>query len=66
MNIEHQNWSEYVEKLGDAYEQDVNDLNGLLTALKKSHDYFDEMGCVASDHGIVEPIFIKKQLMVKN
>jgi len=56
MNIEHQNWSEYVEKLGDAYEQDVNDLDGLLTALKKSHDYFDEVGCVASDHGIVEPI----------
>lgn len=56
MNIEHQNWTEYVEKLGDAYEQDVNDLDGLLTALKKSHDYFDKMGCVASDHGIVEPI----------
>jgi len=56
MNIEHQNWTEYVEKLGAAYEQGVDNLDGPLTALKKSHDYFDEMGCVASDHGIVEPI----------
>ena len=56
MNIEHENWDEYVEKLGDAYKENVNDLDGLLTALKKSHDHFDEMGCVASDHGIVEPI----------
>ena len=56
MNIEHAKWKQYVERLGDAYEQDVNDLDGLLTALKKSHDYFAEMGCVASDHGIVEPI----------
>jgi glucuronate isomerase len=56
MNIEHQNWTEYVEKLGEVYEQDINDLDGLLAALKKSHDYFDKMGCVASDHGIVEPI----------
>ncbi|SIQ24771.1 glucuronate isomerase [Halanaerobium kushneri] len=59
MNIEHENWSQYVEKLGEAYEEDVNDLDGLLTALKKSHDYFEEMGCVASDHGIVEPISYK-------
>ena len=56
MNIEHKNWTEYVDKLGEAYEQDTSNLDGLLKALKKSHDYFEEMGCVASDHGIVEPI----------
>lgn len=56
MNIEHGNWYEYVNKLGEAYDENVSDLEGLLKALKKSHDYFDEMGCVASDHGVLEPI----------
>lgn len=59
MNIDHKKWNQYIEKLGDAYQHEVNDLDGLLNALKKSHDYFDKMGCVASDHGIVEPISYK-------
>lgn len=56
MNIEADKWQEYVTKLGDAFKTEVDDLSGLLTALQKSHDYFAEQGCVASDHGIVEPI----------
>jgi glucuronate isomerase len=59
MNIEAAQWNEYVEKLGDAYKENVNEFNGLLKALKSSHDYFEKMGCVASDHGIVEPISYK-------
>lgn len=59
MNIEHNKWNDYLEKLADAYEQDVSNLDGLLTALKKSHDHFEKMGCVASDHGVFEPISYK-------
>ncbi|ADQ14358.1 glucuronate isomerase [Halanaerobium hydrogeniformans] len=57
MNIEADNWLEYVEKLTKAYnESKIEQLDDLLTALKNSHDYFAEMGCIASDHGILEPI----------
>ena len=59
MNIDHEKWSEYVNKLGEAYDQKIGDLDGLLTALKKSHDHFEEMGCVASDHGVYEAVSYK-------
>ncbi|PRX28281.1 D-glucuronate isomerase [Orenia metallireducens] len=56
MNIDQAIWKESVEKLAEATEQKVDTFEGLLVALQKSHDFFEEMGCVASDHGIVEPI----------
>lgn len=56
MNIEADIWKESVEKLSNNFDQDISQLDGLLDALKKSHDYFEGMGCVASDHGILEPI----------
>ncbi|GAB6099536.1 glucuronate isomerase [Halanaerocella petrolearia] len=56
MNIEQEIWQESVEKLGNATDEEITTFEGLLAALQKSHDYFAEMGCVASDHGIVEPI----------
>ena len=60
MNIEADHWLEYIEKLAKAYNDSQHDnLDALLTALKNSHDYFAKMGCVASDHGILEPISYK-------
>lgn len=56
MNIDHEKWNEYVNKLGEAYDQKIDNLDGLLTALKKSHDHFEKMGCVASDHGVYEAV----------
>lgn len=55
MNIEKENWPQFVENLGEVVNEDVSDLDGFLDALQKSHDHFEKMGCVASDHGLAEP-----------
>ncbi|MFW5787793.1 MAG: glucuronate isomerase, partial [Halanaerobiales bacterium] len=55
MNIDKDVWKEMVTNLGENFEVDTGDFAGFMEAVQKSHDYFDEMGCVASDHGIREP-----------
>jgi len=55
MNIQKPGWRNFVEAMGERYEEDTSDLEGFLYALAKSHDYFARMGCVASDHGIEQP-----------
>ena len=52
MGIDDGDWSDYVEMLGDATEIDTSDLDGFLNALRTSHEYFEERGCGASDHGL--------------
>jgi glucuronate isomerase len=42
----------YVEQLGARANVSISTLGDLLTALKVRHDYFHEMGCRASDHGL--------------
>lgn len=42
----------YVEKLGEAANVSISSLNGLLDALRKRHDFFAQMGCRLSDHGL--------------
>ena len=56
MNIEKEPWVEFVEKMGEVYDENTENFKGFMESLQKSHDHFDEMGCVASDHGILEPI----------
>ena len=56
MNIEKREWKSYVEKLGNVEKEDIGTLDGFLSALMKSHKYFDNHGCRASDHGILRPI----------
>ncbi len=56
MNIEKKEWKSYVEELGGKIGEDIETLDGFLSALLKSHTYFDERGCRASDHGILRPI----------
>ncbi|MFW6007146.1 MAG: glucuronate isomerase [Halanaerobiales bacterium] len=56
MNIDNRGWKNFVENLGNNYEIDTDKFSGFINALEKSHDYFEEMGCVASDHGILEPV----------
>ena len=55
MNIEKKKWRSFVEQLGKETEIDVSTLSGVLDALQKTHDYFEQMRCVASDHGVYEP-----------
>ncbi|HEX5151686.1 MAG TPA: glucuronate isomerase [Parafilimonas sp.] len=42
----------YLSKLASVSNTEIFDFNTFLDALKKRHDYFYEMGCKVSDHGI--------------
>jgi glucuronate isomerase len=55
MNISKQGWKKFIKQLGKETSDDVSQLSGLLSALQKTHDYFDSVGCVASDHGVQQP-----------
>ena len=56
MGIDAPDWPAYVDRLGDATDTDVADLDGFLAALRTSHEYFDANGCGASDHGLSEAV----------
>ncbi len=44
----------YLEKLEAASDTSISDFNDYLMALKSRHDFFAEMGCSVSDHGLEE------------
>ncbi|MCC8173530.1 MAG: glucuronate isomerase, partial [Odoribacter sp.] len=48
------NFREYVEKLAEVSGVTISKFNDLLTALRKRYDFFAEIGCRLSDHGIEE------------
>ncbi len=54
MNIEAATWKAYIEKLSDVAQMPINNFADLVNALQKRHDFFAEMGCRLSDHGIEE------------
>lgn len=45
-------YNAYINKLAVASEMEINTFEDLLSALRKRHDFFAEMGCKASDHGL--------------
>ena len=47
-----QQYSEYIQKLSDVSGVAINNYQDLLTALQKRQDFFYEMGCRISDHGL--------------
>lgn len=44
----------YVEKLAEVSGMTINKFADLVEAIQKRHDFFNEMGCRLSDHGIEE------------
>ena len=44
----------YVEKLAEVSGVSITKLRDMVDALQKRHDFFEEMGCRLSDHGIEE------------
>lgn len=44
----------YVEKLAEVSGVEINKFKDMVDALQKRHDFFEEMGCRLSDHGIEE------------
>jgi glucuronate isomerase len=56
MAVEHPGgFNAWGERLSLAARQKIDGWTGFLAALRKRHDFFHEMGCRASDHGIEEP-----------
>lgn len=47
-----QQYREYIQKLSDVSGVAINNYQDLLTALQKRQDFFYEMGCRISDHGL--------------
>ena len=45
---------EYVGKLAEMSDVDINDFKDMVDALQRRHDFFAENGCRLSDHGIEE------------
>ncbi|MBO7147042.1 MAG: glucuronate isomerase [Lentisphaeria bacterium] len=56
VNIFSPAWKAYIKRLGDRYSTEIKSVDELVEVLQKSHDYFAEKGCVASDHGIEYPL----------
>ena len=53
MAIDHpKDYREYFGRLAACADMDITTYNDLIDALEKRHDYFGEMGCRLSDHGI--------------
>ena len=47
-----QQYREYIDRLSAASGVKISNYQDLLDALKKRHDFFQEMGCRLSDHGL--------------
>ena len=45
-------YKEYLEKLGEAADMEIESYADLCDALQKRHDFFASMGCKLSDHGL--------------
>ncbi len=50
--IEKEGFLEYIQKLGDASDMEINSFDGLLEALQNRVNYFHLKGCRLSDHGL--------------
>ena len=52
MAIEKPGYAEYISRLSEVSGVQITGYQDLLDALQKRHDFFGEMGCRLSDHGI--------------
>jgi glucuronate isomerase len=55
--IERNEFLSYIEKLRQAAEVSIDDMEGLKKALHNRLDFFEAHGCRASDHGINEVVY---------
>ena len=42
----------YLDRLADVSDTDIGNYHDFVQAMRKRHDYFNEMGCKLSDHGL--------------
>ena len=55
MNIFKPTYLDYIKKLSARVEAPITNINELISALQKTHDYFEKNGTKASDHGVETP-----------
>ena len=56
MKIFANGWRAYMGQVEERFGVKLNSLADLFDVLKRSHDYFAERGCRASDHGVEVPV----------
>ena len=52
MKIFAPGWRDYIAKVEERFGMKIRHYSELLEAMRRSHDYFAERGCRASDHGV--------------
>ncbi len=52
MNIEKEDFVDYIQKLSDVSNTPIKHYQDMLKALQKRMDWFEEIGCRISDHGL--------------
>ncbi|MBR2861161.1 MAG: glucuronate isomerase [Clostridia bacterium] len=57
LNIDKAGWREYIKVLSHVSDVDIKDLSSLKEALSRRIDFFNEMGCRASDHGLDKMVY---------
>jgi len=55
LKIQSPGWRNYIAVLEKRFGVRCSSITGLTDILKRSHDYFDQNGCVASDHAVETP-----------
>ncbi|AEH51057.1 glucuronate isomerase [Pseudothermotoga thermarum] len=55
--IDKPDWKDYIKKLEQRTNISIVNLDDFIEALKKTHDYFAQLGCRCTDHAILEPNF---------
>ncbi len=58
MNIEKEEYVDYIGRLSDAAGLEITDYETLKEAIRIRMDYFADMGCLASDHGLDYMMYI--------
>lgn len=52
VNIDKPGFADYIKKLSEVCKTEITNLDGVKKALSKRLDYFCELGCRATDHGL--------------
>ena len=56
MKIFAPGWREYIDRVGKRFNRKISTFGDLIDAMRQSHDYFAEKGCLATDHGLELPL----------
>ena len=66
LNIDKAGWKEYLAKLGEVAEIEIDGVEAIKTALTKRIEYFAECGCKATDHGLDRVIYKVDEALCPN